>query len=179
LQETPDLRDLPLFGHLNEEELEAISRAARAASFAPGEAIFEEGGPEDTLYALASGSVEVHKKVLARRRQHLATLRAPTVVGEMGLLSGPRDFEPRAAATVSARTRVEGYGIPRALLLEMVEKEEPAAYKVVHEIGRTLAERMAKTDERIVTLTGELEDADRDNTDLAVFQDRLIREWSF
>ena len=46
---------------------------------------------------ITSGTVEVYKTVLPGRRQHLATIEAPTVVGEMGLLT-----EPRAAASVEA-----------------------------------------------------------------------------
>src|SRR5215213_10204519 len=99
MQGTPSLKDVPLFRHLNHEELEEL---LEPAGFETGETIFEEGGPEERLYVITSGTVEVHKMVLPGRRQHLATIQAPTVVGEMGLLT-----EPRAAASVEARTSVE------------------------------------------------------------------------
>jgi CRP/FNR family transcriptional regulator, cyclic AMP receptor protein len=115
----------------------------------------------------------VHKAVLPGRRQHLATIEAPTVVGEMGLLT-----EPRATASVEARTHVEAYGIDRDRFLEMLDDDSPAACKVVYEIGRTLADRMARTDESIADILGQLERA-HEATDFDIFQDRLIRDWSF
>jgi CRP/FNR family transcriptional regulator, cyclic AMP receptor protein len=175
MQETPDLKDLPLFRHLNAEEREELEDLLEPAGFEAGESVFEEGGPEEKLYVITSGTVEVHKRVLPGRRQHLATVEAPTVVGEMGLLT-----EPRAAASVEAKTRVEAYGIDRDRFLEMLDDDSPAACKVVYEIGRTLAGRMAKTDESIAGVIVQLERAAAaEAADFEIFQDRLIREWSF
>jgi CRP/FNR family transcriptional regulator, cyclic AMP receptor protein len=175
MQGTPSLRDVPLFRHLNAEELEELEELLEPAGFEVGETIFEEGGPEERLYVITSGTVEVHKTVLPGRRQHLATVEAPSVVGEMGLLT-----EPRATASVEARSRVAAYGIDRDRFLEMLDDDSPAACKVVYEIGRTLAGRMARTDESIAGIIAQLERAGADDfTDFEIFQDRLIREWSF
>jgi CRP/FNR family cyclic AMP-dependent transcriptional regulator len=173
MQGTPSLRDVPLFRHLNDEEREELERLLVPADFEAGETLFEEGGPEERLYVITSGTVEVGKVVLPGRRQHLATMQAPTVVGEMGLLT-----EPRAAASVEAKTSVKAYGIDRDRFLEMLDADSPAACKVVYEIGRTLADRMARTDESIAGIIAQLENA-HEATDFDVFQDRLIREWSF
>jgi CRP/FNR family cyclic AMP-dependent transcriptional regulator len=173
MQGTPSLRDIPFFRHLNDEEREELEELLEPAAFEAGETIFEEGGPEERLYVITSGTVEVHKAVLPGRRQHLATIEAPTVVGEMGLLT-----EPRATASVEARTYVEAYSIDRDRFLEMLDNDSPAACKVVYEIGRTLADRMARTDESIADILGQLERAD-EATDFDVFQDRLTRDWSF
>ena len=168
------MRDVPFFRHLDDEEREELEQLLEPASFEAGAAIFEEGGPEERLYVITSGTAEVHKGVIPGRRQHLATIEAPTVVGEMGLLT-----EPRAAASVEARTPIEGYSIDRDRFLEMLDDDSPAACKVVYEIGRTLANRMARTDETIADIIARLEGADDDATDFEIFQDRLIREWSF
>jgi CRP-like cAMP-binding protein len=175
MRETPSLRGVPYFGHLDAEERAELEELLEPASFEAGEVIFEEGGPEGRLYVITSGTAEVYKSVLPGRREHLATLEAPTVVGEMGLLT-----EPRAAASVEARTSVEAYSIDRDSFLEMLDADYPAACKVVYEIGRTLAGRMARTDESIAGIIAQLESAGGDDfTDFEVFQDRLIREWSF
>jgi CRP/FNR family transcriptional regulator, cyclic AMP receptor protein len=174
MQEMPNLKEIPYFRHLDEEEREELEDMLEPSIFEPGETIFEEGWPEERLYVISSGTVEVHKKVLPGRRQHLATIEAPTVVGEMGLLT-----EPRAAASVEARTPIEAYGIDRDRFLEMLDEDSPAACKVVHEIGRTLAGRMARTDEAIADIIGRLEGAEDETTDFEIFQDRLIREWTF
>src|ERR671932_690193 len=173
MQGAPHLGDVPFFRHLTEDEREELEELLESASFEAGETIFEEGGPEERLYVITSGTVEVHKRVLPGRRQHLATVEAPTVVGEMGLLT-----EPRAAASVVARTPVEAHSIDRDRFLEMLDADSPAACKVVYEIGRTLAARMARTDASIADIIGRLEGAD-EAPDFEIFQDRLIHDWSF
>src|SRR3712207_3761069 len=173
MQAPPSLRDVPFFRHLNDEELEELEELLEPASFEAGETIFEEGGPEERLYVGPPGTVEVHKLVLPGRRPRLATIEAPTVVGEMGLLT-----EPRAAPSGEARTRLEAHGIDRDRFLEMLDADSPAACKVIYEIGRTLAARMARTDASIADIIAQLEGAG-EAADFEVFQDRLIRDWSF
>lgn len=174
MQGTPDLGAVPVFRHLDVEEREELEALMEPAYFDAGQQIFREGGPEERLYVITSGTVDVHKKILRRRRQHLATVSAPTVVGEMGLLT-----EPRAAATVEAVTPVEAHGIDRDKLLEMLDDDSPAACKLVFEIGRTLAERMAKTDQTVAEVIARLEEAQAGGGDVDVFRDQLARDWSF
>jgi len=173
MQETPSLRGVPFFGHLDAEERAELEELLEPASFEGGEVIFEEGGPEGRLYVITSGTAEVYKSVLPGRREHLATLEAPTVVGEMGLLT-----EPRATASVEARTPIEAYGIDRDRFLELLDADSPAACKVIYEIGCTLSERMAKTDRSVAEIIARLEEAD-EATDADVFRDHLIQEWTF
>jgi len=96
------------------------------------------------------------------------------VVGEMGLLT-----EPRAAASVEAMTMVEAHGVGRDQLLEMLDADSPAACKLVYEIGRTLAERMAATNETVAEVIFRLENTAGRSEDIDVFRDQLIRDWSF
>jgi CRP/FNR family transcriptional regulator, cyclic AMP receptor protein len=173
MQQGPSLKNIPFFRHLTEEEREELEELLEPASFAAGQTVFVEGGPEERLYVISSGTLDVYKDVLPGRRQHLATLEAPTVVGEMGLLT-----EPRAAAGVAAKTPVEAHGLDRDRFLEMLDADSPAACKVVYEIGRTLAQRMDRTDAAIAGIVARLEAAGpHDNRDADVFRDQLIEEW--
>ena len=175
MRETPDLRDVPIFKHLDEDERAEFEELSEPISFEAGQKIFEEGAPEWRLYVLTSGTVEVYKQVLPGRRQRLATIEAPTLIGEMGLLT-----EPRAAASVEAMTRVEAHGLGRDRLLEMLDADSPAACKLVYEIGRTLAERMAATNETVAEVISRLENtAARGSEDIDVFRDQLVQDWSF
>ena len=167
-----DLSGTPLLARLTLDERAEFVSYLEPREFRRGEAIFEEGGPEETFYIVASGSIEVSKRVHGGRKQRLALVGAPTVVGEMGLLTAPR-----AVASVVARSPVTAYGIERDRFLQMLDADNPAACKVVYEIGRTLAERMARTDEAVSDLIAELES--RETRDLGVFGDRLMRDWSF
>ena len=175
MRETPDLRDVPIFKHLDEDERAEFEELSEPMSFEAGQRIFEEGEPEGRLFVVTSGTVEVYKRVLPGRRQRLATIEAPTVIGEMGLLT-----EPRAAASVEAMTRVEAHGLGRDRLLEMLDADSPAACKLVYEIGRTLAERMAATNETVAEVVSRLENTNaRGSEDIDVFRDQLVRDWSF
>ena len=174
MRQTPDLSDVPIFKHLDEDERAEFEELLEPARFETGQRIFEEGAPEERLYVITSGTVEVYKSVLPGRRQRLATIEAPTVVGEMGLLT-----EPRAAAGVEAITRVEAHGVGRDRLLEMLDADSPAACKLVYEIGRTLAERMAATNETVAEVISRLENAVGRSEDIDVFRDQLIQDWSF
>jgi CRP-like cAMP-binding protein len=172
---TPSLDGIPLFERLSPDERDELAEIMAPATFAAGTSIYRENGPEETLFVVTSGTVEVHKKILPGRRHHLATIQAPAVIGEMGLLT-----EPRAAASVTARTTVEAHGIDRDQLLEMLDEDSLAACKVVYEIGRTLAERMARTDESISSIIGHLERRNaRPDQDPDIFGDRLLSEWGF
>ncbi len=175
MRETPDLGDVPIFRHLDEDERAEFEELLEPVSFEAGQRIFEEGTAEERLYVITSGTVEVYKKVLPGRRQRLATLEAPTVIGEMGLLT-----EPRAAASVEATTRVEAHGVGRDRLLEMLDADSPAACKLVYEIGRTLAERMAATNETVAGVISRLENtAAGEFEDVDVFRDQLVQDWGF
>src|SRR5918911_5505544 len=156
----PDLKDVPIFKHLDADERAEFEDLLEPVSFEAGQMLFEEGFPEERLFVLTSGTAEVYKTILPGRRQHLATIQAPTVVGEMGLLT-----EPRAAASVEATTRIEAHGVGRDRLLEMLDADSPAACKLVYEIGRTLAERMAATNETVAQVISRLENANARGTD--------------
>lgn len=172
---TPSLDGIPIFQRLSADEQDELAELMEPAGFRAGASIYEEGGPEETLYVITSGVVEVYKRVLPGRRHHLATMQAPTVVGEMGLLT-----EPRAAASVTAKTPVQAHGLPRDQFLEMLDEDSMAACKVIYEIGRTLAERMARTDESISGIVSRLELRNaRGDPDPDIFGDRLLDEWGF
>ncbi len=169
---TSQLEHLTLFENLTREEMTGLLELAEPVSFEAGEVIFEEDRPEDRLYVLTSGTVEVTKEVLHDRPHHLATMEAPTVIGELGLLT-----EPRSAATVTAKTRVEGRAFPREPLLERLEAGDQAACKVAYQIGRTLARRMAQTNNAVGEIITHMESAEA-TRDFDIFQDKLIQEWS-
>src|SRR5215204_7224325 len=169
----PDLKDVPIFKHLDADERAEFEELLEPVSFEAGQMLFEEGAPEEQLYVLTSGTAEVYKTILPGRRQHLATIQAPTVIGEMGLLT-----EPRAAASVEATTRVEAHGVGRDWLLEMLDADSPAACKLVYEIGRTLAERMAATNETVAGVIFRLENTAGRSENIDVFRDQLIQDWS-
>ncbi|TCJ19714.1 cyclic nucleotide-binding domain-containing protein [Rubrobacter taiwanensis] len=165
------LEETGLFPSLTPEERAELEARFEPVRFRAGEEIFYEAGPEEHLYVVVSGTVEVLKSVSGLRRQRLAVMEAPTLIGEMGLLT-----EPRAAASVLARTPVEARRIAHAEFLRLLEGGSTAAYKVVYRIGELLAERMARTNEKLSAVISDLDEA-RLTRDAGVFRDRLADEW--
>ena len=102
--------------------------------------IFEEGAPEERLYVITSGTAEVYKTCPPR---------PPAAPGDhrgavRGRRDGPRAPSPGPRRSVEADD--EGRGARRGqgpAPSSCWTPTTPAACKLVYEIGRTLAERMA------------------------------------
>ncbi len=168
------LEDTRFFNFLSDEERLEFVEISEPASFSPGEDIIEEGDEPSSLYVLLSGVVEVRKRLSGGDERVLAEISAeggPTVVGERGLLGGSG-----ASATVRARGEVEAVEIPRETFRRMISEGRPAALKLAYRISRLLARRLTRLDDEVVQAIREMER--RGDTDLDVFRDRLITEWT-
>ncbi len=167
-------RNISFFEFLSDEERAEFEEVSEFAIFAPGEALISEGESPDCLFILSSGKVEVHKRVPGRGERLLAVFDAAnerTLVGERGLLC-----DNRAAATVRAREEVEAVAIPRETFRAMIQDGRPAAYKLAYRIARILAKRLTRLDEEVVETVRELER--RGETDLDVFREKLVADWT-
>jgi CRP/FNR family transcriptional regulator, cyclic AMP receptor protein len=85
-----------------DEYYELLARGGTPSSFAAGEVIFEKGDAADCMYVLGEGSI-----ALKDGDQLVATISAPSLVGEMALIDG----QPRSLTAV-ADTDVELAGVP-------------------------------------------------------------------
>ena len=171
-----EMKTARIFDFLSEEESEEFVRVSEPVVFAPGETIIREGGEPSSLFVLTSGVVEVTKRIPGDGPRKLAEIDAGdgrTVVGERGLLG-----TSGASATVraSASGEVEAIKIPREAFRAMIRAGSPAAYKLATRITRLLARRLARLDEEVVGAIRELDR--RGETDIDVFRDKLITEWT-
>lgn len=90
------LRTVDLFDPLTEAECRQTAAALEYVPFADGEYITRQGRSARHLYVLAAGTVEVRLE-MEGREERVATLSAPDIFGEMGLLTGA----PRTAGVVA------------------------------------------------------------------------------
>ncbi len=167
-------RNVKFFEFLSDEERAEFEEVSQLRVFGPREALIEEGERPGRLFVLTSGKVEVHKRVPGHGERLLAVLDATnerTVVGERGLLC-----DNRASATVRARDEVEAVVIPREKFRAMIQEGRPAAYKLAYRIARILAGRLTRLDEEVVETIRELER--RGETDLDLFREKLVAEWT-
>ncbi len=90
------LRQVPLFAALLDAELFEVAGRLHEAHFTAGEIVTHHGAVAHWLYILARGRVQV-RAVEGSISKLVATLEAPEVFGEMGLLTGA----PRGADVVA------------------------------------------------------------------------------
>lgn len=133
------VRSIDLFRELTEDELRMAASRLEPAPFAAGDLITRQGSVAHWLYVLAEGMAAVCLDDDAGRRHEIAQLEAPTVFGEMGLLTGA----PRQASVV-ARTACECYRLRKAAFEEILRKRPHLAERM----SRVLAQRQGSLDEK-------------------------------
>ena len=90
----PQLRAVPLFAQASDEAIELLRQGATLISLLPGEALYEEGAPGDSLYLVRSGTVALHSGTSGRV---LGYRSRGELVGERELIQE----QPRAATCVA------------------------------------------------------------------------------
>jgi hypothetical protein len=127
------LAGLELFKPLTDAERGYLADHLIYAPFAKGETITRQGAVAHYLYILVAGRAEIRSKVDNEPKPRLvATLSAPAIFGEMGLMTG----EPRTADVV-AITDVECYRLDKTGF-ERVIHDRP---EVATAMSKTMAER--------------------------------------
>jgi CRP-like cAMP-binding protein len=156
---------------LTPEQAEQIVSATVPVSVDPGTVVLREGDRGQGLLVLLEGSVEVAKRYAGADDVVLCTVEAPTVVGEMSLIT-----ERPHSATVRARTRCDFQLLTRSQFDRLLKSESLAAYKVVATLADVIAGRLTLMDEKFVELARRDDDPPRAQ-ELAAFRQRLFGEW--
>lgn len=131
---------VPLFAGLSADALEALAGMTFQRTFAPGEAIVEEGQTGNGLYVVLDGRVEVVKSDGSARAQSLATLGPGEPFGELALLG-----EWKRTATVRAIDETTCLGMDRWLFLAHLQRQPAIAVKML----QFVAQRLVDTDARL------------------------------
>ncbi|HTU61463.1 MAG TPA: cyclic nucleotide-binding domain-containing protein, partial [Polyangiales bacterium] len=125
------LRQVELFSRLSDEELQSLAESARLTPFVRDEIITRQGATAHWLYVLVKGEVEVRIRAEDQDRR-VARLSAPSIFGEMALMTGaPREATVVALGPVEC-LRVDKDGFQRVL---------SARPEMAQEISMVLARR--------------------------------------
>ena len=128
-------RTLPLFSGLPENVLERFSEVMAPRSYAAGEAILRQGDSGDDLFVLQTGSIRVivrdNKDVVVFER----IIHAPTVFGEMALVTN----EPRSASIV-AETEAGCLMVGKSSVKELFTRYPDTAVFLTRLVGERLME---------------------------------------
>ena len=134
---------------LTAPQVEQLIQASVAQKVPAGQALINEGERVSGLMVLLQGKVEIFKQGPDGLRQSLANLDAPTLVGEMSVIT-----DRPASATAIALADCELQLLTRAQFQRLIAADNIAAYRLVVIIAGVLAERLAKLDRKVLELTG-------------------------
>jgi signal transduction histidine kinase len=135
-----ELRQIPLFADLSEEDLEQLHKMAETVSIPAGELVLREGDPGDSLYVVLAGELEVTKRQ-GGQDILLALYKPGQFFGEMALL----EQAPRSA---SVRTLQESrlLLISQAAFQTLVSCSPSAPLKILH----TVTSRLRSTESALI-----------------------------
>lgn len=157
---------------LSEAEIRTIRALAEEQSVEAGALLFAEGELGEAVFLVLQGQVSIEKKDMAGKARVLAALGEGALLGEMTLVQvGGRRSATARATEASRLLRISG---PR--FQGLLQQDAVAALKVVRNVARVLAQRLAALDGRVVGLMAQTEGARQ--AELATFQ-KLLTEWEF
>ncbi len=79
---------VPIFSHLNEDQMEKIMPRIKEAEFKKGEIIYSAGDESDTLYVVRRGRVKLYRLSATGKEQLIAFLNPGEFTGELALFRG-------------------------------------------------------------------------------------------
>lgn len=130
------LSKIELFAVLSEDERVDLSAHLKYSPFARGDVMTKQGAAAHWLYLVEEGQAVVRVSEGGLEKD-VATIRGPTVFGEMSLLTGA----PRSA-TVIATSDVECYRLEKSALQRLLEARPPLA----QQLAELLAHRQVELD---------------------------------
>jgi CRP-like cAMP-binding protein len=141
-----DLKQLPVFEPLGEEDLQHLLRMSKLRLYQSGETIIEEGRVDDWLYFLIYGRVNIVKQ----NKEISVITRGGDVFGEMRFI----DSSPRSASAYA-----DGDTVCLALDTKYLEKlsgDDKVAfgYILYRILSGILAEKLREATQELIALKG-------------------------
>jgi CRP-like cAMP-binding protein len=141
------LLETPMFGDLDTVQLSQIVHVMQVQRVREDHYLFHEDEPGDAWYVLFEGSVDVVKSNKEGGERKLATITPRGCFGEMSILDGSS-----RSASVRAVMPSTVFRFPRAEFRELLEQDNLAAYKLVHQMALVLVARQRRTTQRLVQM---------------------------
>jgi CRP-like cAMP-binding protein len=136
------LREVPLFDPLTDQETRSLASRARVEHYFTGEVVMQQGEAGDSLYIIDEGSVGV---VVSQdgRSEKLAELGPSAIIGEMALMTGAA-----RTATVTASMPTQFVVIDRDAFRKTLLQNP----HIAEQISETLARRQEQRDATLAAL---------------------------
>lgn len=125
---------VPIFNHLDHEQMEEIMKATRSASYKKGEIIYSEGDRSDSLYIVSRGKIKIYRLSESGKEQLVRILLPGDFTGELALF---RESIHEAYAEAMSDTDV--CLITRADLQVFLMKYPSISLRILSEFSNRLA----------------------------------------
>jgi CRP-like cAMP-binding protein len=155
------------------EQTEQILKLMVPVSAAAGTIVFRENDKGQGLLVALEGSVQILKRGADGGDALITVVDAPTVLGEMSLIT-----DRPHSATVRAVTACDFRLLTRAQFDRLLQSESLAGYKIVATLAEVIARRLVKMDEKVLELVSQPERV-KPVEELSTFNQKLLSEWSF
>ncbi len=136
-------KEVPLFCHLDDDELEQLTHICGEKNFEKGQTIFYEEDMGTGFYLIISGQVKIVMLSNDGREHILGLLREKDFFGEMSILDG----EPRSATAI-ALADVKAMTITRDDFTKLLRNNPDMAIKIMF----VLCKRLRQADRHVESL---------------------------
>ena len=134
-EKVEDLKKIPIFSALNDEELKEIQSYLIKENFKKKQDIFSEGDPSDWFYILISGKVKITKMSVDGREIIIELISPPDFFGGFAVLKG---FPYPANAVAMEDSNV--IKISRHNLLKVIDRFPNVMYDMTANLGDRIRE---------------------------------------
>ena len=138
------LGEISIFNNLDPGMLGRIINIAYTKVYKKGEVIFSEGEIGKAVFIVASGSLEITKKISEKEEGILIILSPGDFFGEMALLE-----ELPRSATARAIENSEIYIIYKVNFDGLIEKYPQVGLKIIRNLAGILSKRLRKTSDQV------------------------------
>ena len=166
-----DARAFPGFAQLDDRSIDDLRARMRPVRLRPGETLFHRGERNASLYLLFRGDVDI---VETDGERAVATRRARTVIGELGLL-----LDVPRTATVVAATDVLCWEITQQAFSAAIDRGEPWAARLALAVATELAARFVDVRGELTRLDTTTNGPSHRPAELEQLRNRLLAEWAF
>lgn len=124
---------VPIFNHLNEEQMSKISQVVQTSSYKKGEIIYRPGDKSDSLYIVSQGKIKIYHLSELGKEQIVRMLKSGDFTGELAVFN---ESIHESYAQVMEDTKV--CLITRTDLEKLLEKFPSISLKLLSEFSKRL-----------------------------------------
>ncbi|NGZ77990.1 Crp/Fnr family transcriptional regulator [Saccharibacillus alkalitolerans] len=124
---------VPIFNHLQDDEMEEVAKATHAVSLKKGELLHRAGDTSDSLYIVHQGKVKVYRLSENGREQLIRILQPGDFTGELALFK-----ESIHDGYAEALEKTEICSIRRGDLHELLQRYPNISWKILREFSDRL-----------------------------------------